>query len=115
MAEPHVVVIGAGIGGLAAAIRIAAQGLRVTLFERSGYPGGKMREVQVAGAPIDSGPTVVTMRWVFEELFAAAGARLDDYLSLRPVEVLARHAWSASRSSSLQAWRARTSTGRKLR
>lgn len=94
MAEPHVVVIGAGIGGLAAAIRVAARGIRVTLLERSGYPGGKMREVQVAGAQIDSGPTVVTMRWVFDDLFAAAGARLDDYLSLRPVEVLARHAWS---------------------
>jgi 1-hydroxycarotenoid 3,4-desaturase len=58
------------------------------------HPGGKMREVEVAGVRIDSGPTVVTMRWVFDELFATIGESLEDFLTLRPVQILARHAWS---------------------
>ncbi len=90
------VVIGAGVGGLSAAIELAARGLDVLVLERAAAPGGKMRQVHVGGLPVDAGPTVFTMRWVFEELFAAAGARLDDHLALRPVEVLARHAWSAT-------------------
>jgi 1-hydroxycarotenoid 3,4-desaturase len=94
MAEHHVVVIGAGIGGLAAALRLAARGVRVTLLERRSGPGGKMREVMVDGVAVDSGPTVVTMREVFEELFDAAGASLSEHVGLRPAEILARHAWS---------------------
>jgi 1-hydroxycarotenoid 3,4-desaturase len=90
----HVVVIGAGMGGLASAIDLAVAGLRVTVVERAMRPGGKMREVEVAGARIDAGPTVFTMRWVFDRLFAAAGATLDDHIALKPLEILARHAWS---------------------
>ncbi|SDH36240.1 1-hydroxycarotenoid 3,4-desaturase CrtD [Roseospirillum parvum] len=97
MADNHVVVIGAGAGGLAAAVDLAARGVRVSLFERADRPGGKMRRVPVGedeSAPgVDAGPTVFTMRWVFEELFAAAGANLADRLSLTQAEVLARHAW----------------------
>ncbi len=55
-----------------------------------------MREVVVDGAAVDSGPTVMTMRWVFEALFERAGAQLSDYLTLKPLDVLARHAWSAT-------------------
>jgi 1-hydroxycarotenoid 3,4-desaturase len=55
-----------------------------------------MREVMVDGAPVDAGPTVLTMRWVFEALFERAGASLSDYLTLKPLDVLARHAWSAT-------------------
>ena len=64
------------------------------LLERAAAPGGKMREVAVGDARIDAGPTVFTMRWVFEEMFAAAGASLADHLTLLPAEMLARHAWS---------------------
>ena len=94
MAEQQVIVIGAGMGGLAAALRLAVSGLRVTLLERGMHPGGKMREVIIDKARIDSGPTVLTMRPVFEELFAMAGTSLDDHVTLRPAEILARHAWS---------------------
>lgn len=94
MRTDRVVVIGAGVGGLAAAVALAARGLGVEVVERSTAPGGKMREAQVGGARVDAGPTVFTMRWVFDELFAAAGATLADHLTLRPVETLARHAWS---------------------
>jgi 1-hydroxycarotenoid 3,4-desaturase len=91
----HVIVIGAGIGGLTTALDLARRGLRVSVYERSSQPGGKMREVEVSGHPIDSGPTVFTMPWIFESLFADAGARFSDHLSIRPAEVLARHAWQA--------------------
>jgi 1-hydroxycarotenoid 3,4-desaturase len=90
-----VAVIGAGMAGLAAAVDLAAQGVRVVVLERNAAPGGKMREVEVAGRRIDAGPTVLTLRHVFDELFDHAGARLEDYVELRPTPVLARHAWSA--------------------
>ena len=89
----HVVVVGAGIGGLAAALDLATSGFRVTLLERHAAPGGKMREVVLDGSGIDSGPTVFTMRWVFEELFADAGLQLADCVDLVAAEDLARHAW----------------------
>nr|WP_052557222.1 1-hydroxycarotenoid 3,4-desaturase CrtD [Enhygromyxa salina] len=88
-----VVVIGGGVGGLSAAIQAAALGCEVTLLERGDRVGGKLRELAVAGQAIDSGPTVVTMRWAFDQLFGAAGRQLADYVDLIPLEVLARHAW----------------------
>lgn len=89
----HVVVIGAGAGGLAAAVDLAVAGVRVTVLEGSAEPGGKMQQVQVEGRAIDTGPTVFTMRWVFEQLFADAGASLDIALPHRPTGLLARHWW----------------------
>lgn len=94
MPEKRVVVIGAGMGGLAAALRLASGGLKVTLVEKRETVGGKVRELTIDQARIDSGPTVLTMRPVFEELFAHAGESLTDHLRLRPAEILARHAWS---------------------
>ncbi len=88
---PHVAVVGAGVGGLSAAIRLAAAGAHVTVFERHAAPGGKMREVEVDGRRLDAGPSVLTMPWVFEELFAAAGARMADLVTLLPVEPACRH------------------------
>lgn len=84
------VVVGAGIGGLSAAIELARRGVEVTVVERAATPGGKMRQVM----GIDAGPTVLTMRWVFEELFRRAGADLEEQVPLRRADVLARHAWS---------------------
>ncbi len=89
----RVVVIGAGVGGLAAAIDLARQGMAVTVLERAARAGGKMRTVESAGAKIDAGPTVMTMRDVFDSLFDDAGACLDERVPLRPLEILARHAW----------------------
>jgi 1-hydroxycarotenoid 3,4-desaturase len=94
MRAHRVIVIGAGVGGLVAAIELAHQGFAVTVVERAAAPGGKLREVQVGGQRADAGPTVFTMRWVLEEIFAGAGAALADYLTLTRVETLARHAWS---------------------
>ncbi len=94
--EHRVVVIGAGVAGLVAALQLAARGLQVTLLEAADTPGGKMRQPLVDGAAIDSGPTVFTMRWVFEQIFASAGTRLEDELKLSSLPVLARHAWNAN-------------------
>lgn len=89
----RVIVVGAGIGGLVAALELAARGLDVTVLERAGRPGGKMRTVTVCGCEQDAGPTVLTMRPVFDELFESIGERLDDHLRLMPCPVLARHFW----------------------
>ncbi len=93
MKEPSVVIVGAGIGGLAAALRLSAAGLQVTVVEAAAAPGGKMRTVPTVAGPADAGPTVLTLRGVFEELFAAAGEALADHVPLTPLGVLARHYW----------------------
>ncbi len=93
---PRVVVVGAGIGGLVSALELAHRGLDVTLIEGANQPGGKIRQVQVDGVGVDSGPTVFTMRWVLDQMLETLGTSLDDLLQLEPMGVLARHAWDAS-------------------
>jgi len=91
-----IVIIGAGVGGLSAAALLAARGESVLVLERAATPGGKMRQVKIGEAAIDGGPTVFTMRWVFDDIFAAAGSRLEDHLALARLDILARHAWGPS-------------------
>lgn len=93
MPSHRVTIIGAGIGGLTAAVDLAARGLDVRVLERAGTVGGKMRRLPSALGGIDAGPTVFTLRGVFDDLFADAGVRLEDRVALEPLEVLARHAW----------------------
>lgn len=93
MTDP-IVVIGAGIGGLSAAICLAAQGRRVLVLEQNDQPGGKMSQVQAQGFRWDSGPSVITMRPVFEELFRIAGKELGDYLDLQPIDPLTRYIYT---------------------
>jgi 1-hydroxycarotenoid 3,4-desaturase len=103
MKHDRVVVIGAGVGGLTAAVDLARRGAQVTVLERAASPGGKMRQVSVDGAAIDAGPTVFTMRWIFEQLFADAGDSLDRHLELVPATILARHAWASGGTLDLHA------------
>ena len=91
--RPQTVVIGAGFGGLAAAIRLAAAGHAVMVLEAAAAVGGKARAVPSVSGPVDTGPTVLTMRAVFDDLFALAGERLDDHITLIPQPILARHWW----------------------
>jgi 1-hydroxycarotenoid 3,4-desaturase len=90
----RVVIIGAGIGGLSAALDLASAGMHVTVLERAAAPGGKMRQLSPGGIAMDAGPTVFTMRHVFEALFARAGTTLDSHVTLTPLDILARHAWT---------------------
>ena len=91
MTTSPIIIIGAGIGGLSAAIRLAAAGQRVVVLEQNTTVGGKMGEVTAAGFRWDTGPSVITMRHVFTDLFATAGRRLEDYLTLEPVDPLTRY------------------------
>ncbi len=93
MAHPKVVVIGSGIAGLVSAVELAAAGLDVTVLEKEAAPGGKLRQIGPGEVRIDAGPTVFTMRFVFDAVFAAAGTTLEQHLKLIPAEILARHAW----------------------
>lgn len=97
----RVLVVGAGIGGLTAAVELARRGLPVTVIEKAERVGGKMREVVVSGRAVDSGPTVLTMRGVFDEVFRGAGKTLDEHVTLDRVDLLARHAWSDGSSLDL--------------
>ncbi len=93
MAAAPTVIIGAGIGGLTSAAILSARGVPVTVLEKEAQPGGKVRQLEVEGVPIDAGPTVFTMRPVIENIFEKAGASLDDHLTLTRADRLARHAW----------------------
>jgi phytoene desaturase len=85
------IIIGAGIAGLSAAIRLQVAGHQVTIYEKNERVGGKMYQVEQDGFRFDTGPSVITMRHVFEDLFRAAGRKLDDYLDLMALEPLTRY------------------------
>lgn len=89
----RVVIVGAGIGGLAAALRLAHAGCAVTVIEAQGGPGGKMRTVASVAGAVDAGPTVLTMLPVFGELFADVAEDIAAHLTLTPLTILARHFW----------------------
>ncbi|HUN91880.1 MAG TPA: phytoene desaturase family protein [Burkholderiaceae bacterium] len=89
-----VVIVGAGIAGLVAALELASLGVPTEVVERSDGPGGKMQGVRIGGLEFDAGPTVLTMRWVFEELFADHGLHFEHEVPTRQAQLLARHAWS---------------------
>lgn len=92
--RPPVVVVGAGFGGLAAALALRAAGEEVVVVERALEPGGKARSIEVGGRRIDVGPTVLTMRWVFEELLSAVGRDLDRVVKIEDAEIVARHSFA---------------------
>lgn len=82
----EIVVIGAGFGGLSAAIRLLLQGHRVTLLEKRDQPGGRGYQYQVNGFKFDGGPTVITAPYMFDDLFAQAGRKREDYFQLLPLD-----------------------------
>ncbi|GAC1398911.1 MAG: phytoene desaturase family protein [Ktedonobacteraceae bacterium] len=86
-----IIVIGAGIGGLSAAIRLAAQGHHVTILERQTQVGGKLNHVEMNGFSFDTGPSLITMPYVLEDLFSSAQRNLKDYLDLLPLDITCRY------------------------
>jgi phytoene desaturase len=86
-------VIGAGFGGLAAAIRLATAGVRVTVYEARDLAGGRAYVYRDGGYTFDAGPTVITAPHCLEELFTEAGRRMADYVELLPVAPFYRLLW----------------------
>src|SRR5512144_2993075 len=86
-------VIGSGFGGLAAAVRLQAAGVSVVLFEARDKPGGRAYVYEQDGFVFDAGPTVITAPSCIEEVFAAAGRKMSDYVELLPVNPFYRLVW----------------------
>ena len=82
----NVVVIGAGFGGLAAAIRLRVRGHQVTLLEKRHQAGGRAGVLKQDGFTFDLGPTIITAPQLIEELFTLAGRKMSDYITLLPVD-----------------------------
>ena len=91
--RPRVAVIGSGFGGLAAAIRLQAMGLETVIFEARDLPGGRAYVYRNQGFTFDAGPTVITAPPCIEELFAVAGRRMEDSVTLLPVKPYYRLLW----------------------
>jgi len=89
----RIAVVGAGVGGLAAGVRLAAAGHRVTVHEQAAAPGGKCGLVEAGGFRWDSGPSLVTMPWVLRDL-------LGDAVELLRVEPVTRYRFPAAAKSS---------------
>ena len=83
--RPHAAVIGSGLGGLAAAIRLGARGYRVTVFEKLDQPGGRASVFRQDGFTFDAGPTIITAPFILDELWSQAGARFSDDVTLTPL------------------------------
>ena len=81
------IVIGAGIAGMASAIRLAVQGFAVQVFEKNAYAGGKMSYFESNGYCFDGGPSLFTQPYLLEELFALAGEPMEPYLRYQKVPV----------------------------
>lgn len=91
MQNRQAVVIGGGLGGLAVALRLAAQGWAVTVCEQGATFGGKMNLWSEQGFRFDTGPSLITMPWIFAELFAAAGSDIHDHLEVIPVHPISEY------------------------
>ena len=103
MAQRHVIIVGAGIGGLMAAVILSGHGYKVTVLERAATPGGKMRQLSDGGRAMDAGPTVFTLKPIFEEAFATVGLDFDSCVPSVQAHRLARHAWDSPETFDLHA------------
>jgi phytoene desaturase len=84
--HPHAVVIGAGFGGLAAAIRLGAKGYKVTVLDKLDGPGGRGYVFRQDGFTFDAGPTIITAPFVYEELWTLCGKRMSDDVTLHSLD-----------------------------
>ena len=86
-AGKSVVVIGAGLGGMSAAIMLAGRGFRVTILEKNTHVGGKLNQLETGGFRFDLGPSIFTLPHIFRPLFEADGRRLEDYIQLERLDL----------------------------
>lgn len=90
----EIVVIGAGLGGLAAACRLAMAGHSVTVLEKNETVGGKVNLVESGGYRFDTGASLLTMRHVLEDLFTSCGKKTEDYLDILELDPVCRYRWT---------------------
>lgn len=95
--DASIAVIGAGPGGLTAAMMLAARGFRVTIFEKDDRPGGRNAAIETNGYKFDTGPTFLMMKFILDEVFAETGRRSSDYLDFRRLEPMYRLQFNDSR------------------
>lgn len=95
--KERAVVIGAGFGGLSAAVTLAAKGWKVTVLERQLHPGGKLQRIAEAGYTFDRGPSTITMPHVFRSLYKLAGEDMEDYVQLYELEPRTRNVFADGR------------------
>lgn len=88
---PKALVIGAGIAGIAAAIRFAVKGYGVEVFEANASPGGKLSEIRQNGFRFDAGPSLFTMPQYIDELFALAGKNPQDHFKYRKLDIICKY------------------------
>ncbi len=109
----RVVVIGAGLGGLSAAAHLRAAGHDVLVLERDDRPGGRNGLLELGGYRFDTGPTVFTMPDLLRTVFEAAGAEMDDFVTLRPVDPMYRATYHDG--TELRVWHGRDRMTREIR
>lgn len=85
------IIIGAGLGGLSAAIYLANKGFEVEVFESQDFPGGKVGQIEKAGFRFDTGPSLLTMPFVLEEVFKDSGYRLQDFMEIKKLDILTKY------------------------
>ncbi|MGA1117842.1 MAG: FAD-dependent oxidoreductase, partial [Candidatus Nanopelagicaceae bacterium] len=90
----RIVIVGAGLSGLSAALRLAGAGHEVTILERESVPGGRNGLLKKEGYSFDTGPTVLTMPSLIEDALNCVGERLEDWLELMPLSPLYRAFYS---------------------
>ncbi|OWY24331.1 phytoene desaturase [Sphingobacteriales bacterium UPWRP_1] len=84
-------IIGAGVAGLAAAIRLAVRGFKVTVFEANSYPGGKLSSIEQDGYRFDAGPSLFTMPFLVDELLNLTGKNTTDYFAYTRLPVICKY------------------------
>ncbi|WP_316734813.1 1-hydroxycarotenoid 3,4-desaturase CrtD [Pedobacter aquatilis] len=88
---PKAIIIGAGVAGIASAIRLAVKGYAVQVFEANAYPGGKLKEINADGFRFDAGPSLFTMPQYVDELFILAGKKPQDYFEYQKLDEICRY------------------------
>ena len=85
--QKSVVVIGGGLGGLSAAISLKQKGYDVSLYEKNEHIGGKVNRLEQDGFGFDLGPSILTMPQIFEKIFTGSGKRMEDYVSIKRLDL----------------------------
>src|SRR6476661_267021 len=98
MDRRSVIIIGSGVAGLAASIRLASEGYQVQVFEKNGYAGGKINAFTQDGYQFDEGPSLFTEPHLIEDIFRAANVDMASYFNYKPVEVACTYFYESGKT-----------------